>query len=668
MDTKIKAIVILFLTLCPSICLAQTALTAGDIAIIGYNMDDPDAVKFVPLVDLSAGTVIKFTDNAWTGTALKTNEGTYTYTASAVVPKGTVVHLATSGMSLSASGDQVFAYQGTQSAPSFIYGLSTKAWITSGLASANTSYLPATLAMGSTAMALTVERDNGYFNQVAVTGDKSACLSLIANLANWVTTDTRVTNFPAWSFSIGNYAAEPTANPTAFTASNILSWKHTAGWAPAAGTVAGYLVLRKAGVAPTSLPVDGQAYAVGDMVGDAKVAFVASGTTFEQKGTRAGTAYHYRVFAYNGSGTMTNYRQASPLAGTVTSSATDMGSYYAAVNPTVPTFVADLQARIRNPHVKVSYDLYDETMMAEFAFQDTAAAQRVATCAYSAQTYTYTPPFTWYSSSPFSREHTWCQSWMPSYPSTAGSEYADQHHIFPVNQVNSNAVRSNHPLGEVTTVVSAFGGALYGTDASNHTVYEPRDADKGDAARAMLYMSLRYDGIGGMDWTFAHLNAAVLPSLSEAPQDVQTLLTWASLDPVDSYEMARNDYIFSIQGNRNPLVDHPEWISYVDWTTLGYVAQKAAEAAPISDAPAALTLRVSPNPLVDQSQVHATAAVAGMGRLTVTDVAGRVLIDTQWELEVGENSHPLDMANLPKGLYFAFLTQGAVTAHARAMR
>ena len=90
----------------------QAQLIPGDIAIIAHNFDDADQVVFVCMADIPSGTQIKFTDKAWTGTAFSSTEGTYTWTAPITYGKGAVVSLLTSGMALSTSGDQVFAYQG----------------------------------------------------------------------------------------------------------------------------------------------------------------------------------------------------------------------------------------------------------------------------------------------------------------------------------------------------------------------------------------------------------------------------------------------------------------------------------------------------------------------------------------------------------------------------
>ena len=240
------------------------------------------------------------------------------------------------------------------------------------------------------------------------------------------------------------------------------------------------------------------------------------------------------------------------------------GSYYNSVSTSSSSFVTYLHALI-NPHTRITYDNFDETNVANFASRDTTGSQKVVTCVYSGENYVYTPPFAW---GHFSREHTWCQSWMPSGAPTSSPEYSDQHHLFPTEQNHANGVRSNHPEGNVVSPTSTYLECKLGTDANGHTVFEPRASHKGDFARALLYMSVCYNGASGYDWTFNHLNTVILPGLSEASQDVSLLLQWSKDDPPDAWEVSRNNYIQSIQGNRNPFVDHPEWVNYIDFNDL----------------------------------------------------------------------------------------------------
>ncbi|MCX6149169.1 MAG: endonuclease [Ignavibacteriales bacterium] len=224
-------------------------------------------------------------------------------------------------------------------------------------------------------------------------------------------------------------------------------------------------------------------------------------------------------------------------------------SYYNSINTSDPAFISQLHNLI-NPHTVISYDQFDETNIANFASRDTTGGKKVVTCVYSGENYVYTPPFTW---STYSREHTWCQSWMPT--GGAGTpQYSDQHHLFPTNQNKANGVRNNYPLGIVVTVTSFYLEAKFGKDALGNTVYEPRNSHKGDAARALMYMAVCYN------WQ--------LPSF----QDQTVLKQWNQQDPPDAWELARNNYVYSIQNNRNPFVDHPEYAAYINFSNLTYIS------------------------------------------------------------------------------------------------
>ena len=242
------------------------------------------------------------------------------------------------------------------------------------------------------------------------------------------------------------------------------------------------------------------------------------------------------------------------------------GDYYDNIDPNQPTFVDDLKNRIRDPYTHVLYSQFDETNIANFASIDNSDGTKSVFCVYSNYEYVYSGTFTWI---PLSREHTFPHSWMPTNPadSPERDEYADQHHLFPTHQDNANAVRSNYPLGNVENVTYTFLESKFGTDENGYTVYEPRDEHKGDAARAILYMTVRYDDIDGYDWGFDWVNA----NSGVDPQDVDVLLAWHKQDPPDARELERNDYVESIQGNRNPFVDHPEYVNYIDFYKIEYI-------------------------------------------------------------------------------------------------
>ncbi len=242
--------------------------------------------------------------------------------------------------------------------------------------------------------------------------------------------------------------------------------------------------------------------------------------------------------------------------------------YYSGINPESTSFISDLETLIRNNYHKVTYANYKNDIIPNYESYDNGDGTRSVVGVYSGFIQVYTPPFAWTPTTEMSREHTFAYSWMPTHGSKSTDEYSDRHHLFPVNQNKANVVRSNHPLGIVQNVTSQYLGAKVGTDVNGATVYEPRDRHKGDAARAILYMLVRYDGVGGNRWTINWLNNTRLPSINEAPEDLNTLLLWNKQDPPDKWEVERNDYIETLQNNRNPFVDHPEYVNYIDFNDL----------------------------------------------------------------------------------------------------
>ncbi len=209
---------------------AQTTLTAGDIAVIGVNSDDPDQFAFVALVPLATGTEITFTDSGWTvAGAFRGNEGGVKFTASAPVSAGTVklfsappsgewsaandALIGTSGFVLSTSGDQVLAFQGSSSAPTFIYGVSTyrDVWQTVDPQSSNSSALPVGLTNGVTAVAVgqaAADWDNAQYTGARSGADKSAILALVSSNANWTGSGSPLT-LDTSAFTIGGADAAP---------------------------------------------------------------------------------------------------------------------------------------------------------------------------------------------------------------------------------------------------------------------------------------------------------------------------------------------------------------------------------------------------------------------------------------------------------------------------
>jgi endonuclease I len=131
----------------------------------------------------------------------------------------------------------------------------------------------------------------------------------------------------------------------------------------------------------------------------------------------------------------------------------------------------------------------------------------------------------------FNCEHTFPQGFFnQSLPMRS-----DIHHLFPTD-VAANSQRGNDPFGVVTNASWSVGGSKSGGGR-----FEPRNAQKGATARAMMYFVIRYQDYAN------HF------------QGQENLLRgWHQLYPPSAAEQSRNNAIFSLQNNRNPFVDYPQ--------------------------------------------------------------------------------------------------------------
>ena len=158
----------------------------------------------------------------------------------------------------------------------------------------------------------------------------------------------------------------------------------------------------------------------------------------------------------------------------------------------------------------------------------------------------------------YNREHLWAQSWAK------GTKHeTDLHHVYPTDGY-VNQRRGNSAFGEVgnTTWTSLNGGKLGKCTTTGYSgnldVFEPIDEYKGDIARAIMYVSVRYY-TEDSDW-----GSSTMTNKSEIlPWAVTMLLRWHAEDPVSDKEIARNEAVYGIQGNRNPFVDHPEYAAAI---------------------------------------------------------------------------------------------------------
>ncbi|WP_353951621.1 endonuclease [Knoellia sp. S7-12] len=154
----------------------------------------------------------------------------------------------------------------------------------------------------------------------------------------------------------------------------------------------------------------------------------------------------------------------------------------------------------------------------------------------------------------WNREHVWPQS-HGGFGTTPGPG-TDVHHLRP-EDVTVNSDRGNLDFDNGGSAVNQCSDCWRDGDS-----FEPRDSVKGDVARMILYMAIRYEGGDG----FANLEPNNTAGNGSTPYvgKLTTLKAWSAGDPPSTFEKRRNDRIHAQwQGNRNPFIDHPEWVTSI---------------------------------------------------------------------------------------------------------
>ena len=220
------------------------------------------------------------------------------------------------------------------------------------------------------------------------------------------------------------------------------------------------------------------------------------------------------------------------------------------------------------------------------------------------------------SDTSISREHVWPKSRASFYQKNGGS---DLHHLRPENSA-INSTRSNYTMGDVIGVLSSYSSKDYAGKTvlwynASADLVEVADNVKGDVARIMLYVYVRW----GQPNLCENVAEADLPAMDsddsdnnglKVIEDLDTLLEWCEEDPVDTWEMSRNDCIEDIQGNRNVFIDYPEYA----WLLFG---RDVPEDMPT---PSDNSGAVTPDPVAATVSFAAPDAVAAINTYVGTSV------------------------------------------------
>jgi uncharacterized repeat protein (TIGR01451 family) len=215
---------------------AATVLGPGDIAIVGFNFQN-DYFSFVLLVDIEAGTQIRFTDAGWIGTGFFNGEGAVTYTAPMNLDAGNVITYSgpdanfevtvegpftlAGGIAFTNAGDQLLAFQGPYATPVFLYALNNDdaGWTTSN-PNAQKTGLPPGLTDGYTAISLGGSEWSGVYNG-PFSGTREELLAAISDPNNWTYPSGGVT-YPTGPFVVDPGYPEVVSTTPESDAVNVL--------------------------------------------------------------------------------------------------------------------------------------------------------------------------------------------------------------------------------------------------------------------------------------------------------------------------------------------------------------------------------------------------------------------------------------------------------------
>ncbi len=249
------------------------------------------------------------------------------------------------------------------------------------------------------------------------------------------------------------------------------------------------------------------------------------------------TNYYYRVRADNIAGTSVN----SNIIEVMT---TDFDPNFTYYNPVAGLTGNALKTGLTNLISTNTYSSYNGAKV--IMFQQLDNTNGVVRCVYTGRDFPIASDYSGQNSP--NTEHTYAQSWFTA---SASVEKADLHHLF-VTESTVNSTRGNLPFGKAittTTTFPSFNGYVSkkGTDYNGQIVFEPADQHKGDLARALLYFNVRYE------------ESLFIQNVDQLPACIQ----WNYLDPPSPAEIARNNQIYSVLSNKNPFVDHPEYVTSI---------------------------------------------------------------------------------------------------------
>jgi endonuclease I len=318
--------------------------------------------------------------------------------------------------------------------------------------------------------------------------------------------------------------------------------------------------------------VDQKFYQRGENINNAKVARdldIGNNDLFLQS-LDANTTYYLAFFPYNKvDSNSTIFYSKKPYKVSFTTEKDTFDNYYSGLDVSQPDFLTQLSAKLQYTLPANHYFNYGQIVEEQMAY-DTILNNtpvRFVNCDYSDLKGFFNGNFSFGNSViDFNREHTLAKNWMNHRQVTNNSllhnfnEGADWHNLAMTQGTQVNSKRSDYALDIVDNDIQEIGLSKFGKNKLNQTVFEPKNAYKGNAARSIFYQIIAYNGTFGANWGIENFTSA-----NGLNQNQVILKDWARNDIPDAYEKARHALIYSVQKNRNPFIDFPEWIDCIDF-------------------------------------------------------------------------------------------------------
>lgn len=336
-------------------------------------------------------------------------------------------------------------------------------------------------------------------------------------------------------------------------------------------------------------PTNGTTYSAGNTIGSGTVFFYDKNYIHKQTGLTAGTTYYLYIYAARTVCTGEPFYSITSRDSSITTFSSGPGippGYYDAVGGLTCSSLKTSLYNIIKPVAANPNPTYTGLWSAYYLSDDRPNDAATKTTVWDVYTdnpsgseceFTFGSPFQDKGTlgtaecQRYNREHSFPQSWFGGAVEPMRS---DMFIVFPSDKY-VNGQRGNLPYGVVTTPNytsnngSKRGANTYLTEYTG-TAFEPINAYKGDLARSTFYVATAYENLIS-SWQ-ANSNANdVLNGSSYQTFDnwyLKLLYQWHLQDPVSTKEIDRNNDIYMMQGNRNPYIDHPEYVALV-WQCTG---------------------------------------------------------------------------------------------------